>query len=114
MCAYRREPKTYSNSDAPSNYVAGLGRGAVGFTTRADLGPAQQRVRDRAPGVPDFGQAPAGYVAGAGRGSGGFGETKPKEEALNRDGADYSETNFDAFAGFSGQCCAIDSQSGGV
>lgn len=29
----------------PSNYVPGLGRGATGFTTRSDIGPAR-------PGVP--------------------------------------------------------------
>ena len=28
--------------EAPSNYVAGLGRGATGFTTRSDLGPARE------------------------------------------------------------------------
>ncbi len=26
----------------PENYVAGLGRGATGFTTRSDLGPARE------------------------------------------------------------------------
>jgi hypothetical protein len=50
---------------APSNYVAGLGRGAVGFTTRSDIGPA----RAAAPEV-KFGEPPPGYVAGAGRGMG--------------------------------------------
>ncbi len=25
----------------PSNYVPGLGRGATGFTTRSDIGPAR-------------------------------------------------------------------------
>jgi len=29
------------NSNAPINYVAGLGRGATGFTTRSDIGPAR-------------------------------------------------------------------------
>jgi len=29
------------NQPAPENYVAGLGRGATGFTTRSDLGPAR-------------------------------------------------------------------------
>jgi len=28
-------------TDAPVNYVAGLGRGATGFTTRSDIGPAR-------------------------------------------------------------------------
>ncbi|KAH6821826.1 pre-mRNA splicing factor-like protein [Perilla frutescens var. hirtella] len=30
----------FFNSKPPSNYVAGLGRGATGFTTRSDIGPA--------------------------------------------------------------------------
>ena len=32
----------FLNQQAPSNYVAGLGRGATGFTTRSDLGPARE------------------------------------------------------------------------
>ena len=35
-----RGAKAY-NGSAPSNYVAGLGRGATGFTTRSDIGPAR-------------------------------------------------------------------------
>ena len=31
----------FLKQDAPENYVAGLGRGATGFTTRSDLGPAR-------------------------------------------------------------------------
>jgi pre-mRNA-processing factor 6 len=31
-----------SHTSAPINYVAGLGRGATGFTTRSDIGPARQ------------------------------------------------------------------------
>jgi pre-mRNA-processing factor 6 len=27
---------------APASYVAGLGRGASGFTTRSDIGPARE------------------------------------------------------------------------
>ena len=30
-----------NTSDVPMNYVAGLGRGATGFTTRSDIGPAR-------------------------------------------------------------------------
>ncbi|KAM0790103.1 hypothetical protein ACM66B_005430 [Microbotryomycetes sp. NB124-2] len=45
----------------PPSYVAGLGRGASGFTTRSDIGPA----RDEA--APDA----AGGEAGAGAGAGG-------------------------------------------
>jgi len=33
---------------APVNYVAGLGRGATGFTTRSDLGPAREGPSEEA------------------------------------------------------------------
>ncbi|CAM9445514.1 unnamed protein product, partial [Laminaria digitata] len=72
--------QTYK-AGAPSNYVAGLGRGAVGFTTRSDIGPARTPLPEPGaappPGAapssgaakdPDFGPAPVGYVAGRGRG----------------------------------------------
>ena len=38
MSGYR----DFLNQPAPENYVAGLGRGATGFTTRSDLGPARE------------------------------------------------------------------------
>lgn len=34
--------KDFLSQPAPENYVAGLGRGATGFTTRSDLGPARE------------------------------------------------------------------------
>ena len=34
--------KDFLSQVAPENYVAGLGRGATGFTTRSDLGPARE------------------------------------------------------------------------
>ena len=34
------------NSSAPVNYVAGLGRGATGFTTRSDIGPARMSAEN--------------------------------------------------------------------
>jgi len=34
--------RDFLNQKAPENYVAGLGRGATGFTTRSDLGPARE------------------------------------------------------------------------
>lgn len=63
-----RSAPTY-NISVPSNYVAGIGRGALGFTTRSDIGPA--RPATGAPSVDAaFGQPPPGYVAGLGRGMG--------------------------------------------
>lgn len=34
--------QAFLSQEAPENYVAGLGRGATGFTTRSDLGPARE------------------------------------------------------------------------
>ena len=48
---------------APVGYVAGLGRGATGFTTRGDLGPSVQQT-------PDMLMAPPGLGRGRGRGNG--------------------------------------------
>ncbi|CAF9902864.1 MAG: hypothetical protein GOMPHAMPRED_000014 [Gomphillus americanus] len=38
--------KDFLSQPAPDNYVAGLGRGATGFTTRSDLGPAREGPSD--------------------------------------------------------------------
>ncbi|CAM9458031.1 unnamed protein product, partial [Pylaiella littoralis] len=79
-----KQTRATYNAGAPSNYVAGLGRGAVGFTTRSDIGPARTPIAEPGaagpPGAagatsgaakdPDFGPAPVGYVAGRGRGMG--------------------------------------------
>lgn len=35
-----RRPKTYDDALPPPNYVPGVGRGATGFVTRSDIGPA--------------------------------------------------------------------------
>lgn len=97
-------PNTFKMA-APSGYVAGAGRGAMGFTTRSDIGPARPSLPTAA--EPNFGPAPAGYVAGRGRGMGElareqgemFGkpaETAPAETEV--DAADYSV--FDKFSGY--------------
>lgn len=95
---------TYSQGSAPSGYVGGAGRGAQGFTTRSDIGPA----RPSAPSddSSQFGQAPAGYQAGRGRGMGdlarGQGELKGPQAEVDKDRGDYSESNYDEFSGYSG------------
>ncbi|KAK9825509.1 hypothetical protein WJX74_002649 [Apatococcus lobatus] len=45
----------FNSVPAPANYVPGLGRGATGFTTRSDIGPARM-----APGMPSEGGEQAG------------------------------------------------------
>ncbi|KAG6610889.1 Pre-mRNA-processing factor [Phytophthora cinnamomi] len=100
----QRVRNTYA-SGAPANYVPGLGRGAVGFTTRSDIGPARAPMAQD--GTQDAPFLPPGAAAGrglpsAGRGSGtagmgGFGREKDEHE----DFGDYSETNYDEFSGYS-------------
>ncbi|XP_031482456.1 protein STABILIZED1 [Nymphaea colorata] len=86
----------FLNSRPPPNYVAGLGRGATGFTTRSDIGPARA-----APDLPDrsattLGGAGAAGV-GRGRGRGGGGEEEEEDEA---DDKGYDENQkFDEFEG---------------
>jgi len=76
---------------APEWYVPGLCRGAIGFITRSDLGPARQMTPENI-----FGIAPAGYVPGTGRGAIAF----TKEEIGQTDRGDYSETQYDKWSGY--------------
>eukprot|EP01064_Diplonema_japonicum_P011298 TRINITY_DN18578_c1_g1_i1.p1 TRINITY_DN18578_c1_g1~~TRINITY_DN18578_c1_g1_i1.p1 ORF type:complete len:939 (+),score=249.69 TRINITY_DN18578_c1_g1_i1:57-2873(+) len=68
----------------PPGYVAGIGRGASGFTTRSDIGPSTSghgTVRDdAAPGAPAPPAAP-----------------KPPTDG---DKGDYNDTHYDEFEGF--------------
>lgn len=64
--------KDFLSQPAPENYVAGLGRGATGFTTRSDLGPAREgptpeQIQEAlAKRAAQLGQpAPTAYGAGA-------------------------------------------------
>ncbi|KAL3680864.1 hypothetical protein R1sor_023820 [Riccia sorocarpa] len=87
----------FLNTRPPPNYVAGLGRGATGFTTRSDIGPARAApdLPDRAAagGVGGPGAPPAG--AGRGRGKGGLEE---EEEEAEEKGYDENQ-KFDEFEG---------------
>lgn len=42
--------RDFNSLRAPAGYVAGLGRGASGFTTRSDIGPARATVDMPTPG----------------------------------------------------------------
>eukprot|EP00252_Welwitschia_mirabilis_P025694 TRINITY_DN8153_c0_g1_i1.p1 TRINITY_DN8153_c0_g1~~TRINITY_DN8153_c0_g1_i1.p1 ORF type:complete len:1021 (-),score=226.59 TRINITY_DN8153_c0_g1_i1:62-3124(-) len=82
----------FLNSKPPPNYVAGLGRGATGFTTRSDIGPARA-----APDLPDRSAATAIGAAGRGRGKPG---AAPEEEEEADDDKGYDENQkFDEFEG---------------
>ncbi len=50
MQAFRSAPDPdFLHKKAPAGYVAGLGRGATGFTTRSDLGPARDFMDEMPP-----------------------------------------------------------------
>ena len=108
-------PKTFNKAPPPGGYVAGVGRGAMGFTTRSDIGSAASRTSTEPPEV-KFGQAPQGYVAG--RGYSGFGTAGMSAEPQLGGGgrgrppvgqerpapsADYSESMWDANMGYGGE-----------
>ncbi|KAL7565035.1 hypothetical protein ACA910_020746 [Epithemia clementina (nom. ined.)] len=102
-----------NSNGPPKDYIPGVGRGAAGFTTRSDVGPAatdgQAGVGSRAAASAaqqrqqhSFGDAPAGYVAGRGRGVGGpggggdrlSGETMMSEDPLETAAAE-AEGQYD-------------------
>jgi len=90
--------KKFLGTQAPEWYVAGLCRGATGFVTRSDIGPARQ--------APEafFGTAPAGYLPGAGRGATGIMHNNAAAglPQQNEERADYSETQYDKWSGYQG------------
>ncbi|PWA91115.1 hypothetical protein CTI12_AA093040 [Artemisia annua] len=75
----------FLNTRPPPNYVAGLGRGATGFTTRSDIGPARA-----APDLPDRSAAPIGAAAPA---------RKDEEEEEAEDKGYDENQKFDEFEG---------------
>ncbi|CAK9273921.1 unnamed protein product [Sphagnum jensenii] len=88
----------YLNMRPPANYVAGLGRGATGFTTRSDIGPARA-----APDLPDRSATTIGGAAaasaGAGRGRGGKGGGAEEEEEEEAEKGYDENQKFDEFEG---------------
>ena len=97
---------------APPGYVPGLGRGAVGFTTRSDIGPARPMAeeltggRGRSLPVPPL---PAGFgsrgvptVPGPEGGAAAVGSSASKASE-DAEVAKYSDSNFDEFSGFTNE-----------
>uniref|UniRef100_A0A0K0FKK2 Pre-mRNA-processing factor 6 n=1 Tax=Strongyloides venezuelensis TaxID=75913 RepID=A0A0K0FKK2_STRVS len=78
--------KHFWNQSGPEGYVPGIGRGDFGFTTRSDIGPA------KAAGIPGPDDKLPPFK-------------KPKDED---DGADYNDSNFNNFFGYSGSLVARD------
>lgn len=92
----KRKQKPFLGQKAPSGYVAGLGRGATGFTTRSDIGPARDLSdptddRHAAPGQRTVGDQLRKQLL----------EGKLRVDSRNlSDDEDLNETNFDEFNGY--------------
>jgi pre-mRNA-processing factor 6 len=68
--------------EGPVNYIAGRGRGATGFTTRSDIGPARvasDAAFEKTGGREGQREAPVNYVAGRGRGANSI-EKHPEDD----------------------------------
>ncbi|KAL7639680.1 UNVERIFIED_CONTAM: hypothetical protein RMT77_010183 [Armadillidium vulgare] len=79
--------KNFIGMPAPLGYVAGVGRGATGFTTRSDIGPARD-----ANDVSDDRHAPPN-------------KRKKKDDD---DDEDLNDANYDEFNGYGGSLCSKD------
>ena len=80
--------KHFLGMPAPLGYVAGVGRGATGFTTRSDIGPARE-----ASDVSDDRHAPP---------------PKKKRPGEDDEEEDLNESNYDEFAGYGGSLFSKD------
>jgi len=76
-----KQRKHFIGLPQPLGYVAGVGRGATGFTTRSDIGPARE-----ATDVSDDRHAPP--------------VKKPKDD--DDEEPDLNDSNYDEFAGYGG------------
>ncbi|CAH8490022.1 unnamed protein product [Dicrocoelium dendriticum] len=73
---------------APLGYAAGIGRGAIAFTTRSDIGPAREAndVSDERHVAP----------------------SKRRKEQEAEEDEDLNESNYDEFTGYGGSLCSKD------
>jgi len=93
----KRKMKPFLGQKATSGYVAGLGRGATGFTTRSDIGPARDLSdptddRHAAPGQRTVGDQLRKQLL--------EGTLKSQHRRTDSDDEDLNDTNFDEFNGY--------------
>lgn len=87
-----RNKKHFLGVPAPLGYVAGVGRGATGFTTRSDIGPARD-----ANDVSDDRHAPPLTK-----------RAKKKDEEEEQEEEDLNDSNYDEFTGYGGSLFSKD------
>lgn len=80
--ATKKRNKAFMGMAAPLGYVPGLGRGATGFTTRSDIGPARETGD-----ISDERHAPP---------------NKRRDEENDDDDIDLNDSNFDEEFGYGG------------
>lgn len=78
--------KHFMGMPAPTGYVPGVGRGATGFTTRSDIGPAKDSTD-----VPETGAGPP-----------------PKKAKDDDENEELNDNNYDEFEGYSGSLFSKD------
>ncbi|KAK0403909.1 hypothetical protein QR680_017187 [Steinernema hermaphroditum] len=81
-----KRKKNFMDMPAPAGYVAGIGRGATGFTTRSDIGPSlmEEHMAEAATAPP---------------------MKRPREEEEHED---LNDANFDEFEGYGGSLFSKD------
>lgn len=85
-----KSKKHFLGVPAPLGYVAGVGRGATGFTTRSDIGPARD-----ANDISDDRHAPPV-------------NKRKKQDEEPEDDEDLNDSNYDEFSGYSGSLFSKD------
>ncbi|VDP10622.1 unnamed protein product [Soboliphyme baturini] len=91
-----KKRKHFIGMPAPLGYVAGVGRGATGFTTRSDIGPAREvgDVSDERHPHPPKKKTPSGKD-----------DEKEEEEEEEED---LNDANYDEFEGYGGSLFSKD------
>lgn len=101
--------RDFIGKPAPPGYIAGVGRGATGFTTRSDIGPARESI------AAAIASSSAAALAASTSSAGGT-EDGPNRKMIKRANNDdddeedayLNESNYDEFAGYGGSLCNKD------
>lgn len=91
--------RDFIGKPAPPGYVAGIGRGASGFTTRSDIGPAREMAAAAALAANSAGSSSSSNVN-----ANDSGQARKMIKRTNDDDEEeyLNESNYDEFAGYGG------------
>jgi len=90
--AFAAPKRDFIGKPAPPGYIAGIGRGATGFTTRSDIGPAREAALSTAGSSGQFSKP----------------GTKRKGDDDEDEEEDLNESNYDEFTGYGGSLFSKD------